>query len=96
MEPVDPDFGCFVFGAGRERRLAETLAGYGAPVALIGAAAPGVHAFIPPPTGALAAPVLQILPVQLIVMRLAASRGLPIDGLRRQQDDTKLPTGKAA
>jgi glutamine---fructose-6-phosphate transaminase (isomerizing) len=96
MEPVEPDFGCFVFGAGRERRLAETLAGYGAPVALIGAAAPGVHAFMPPPTGELAAPVLQILPVQLIVMRLAASRGLAIDGLRRQQDDTKLPTGTAA
>jgi hypothetical protein len=34
--------------------------------------------------------------VQLIVMCLAASRGLAIDGLRRQQDDTKLPTGKAA
>jgi glutamine---fructose-6-phosphate transaminase (isomerizing) len=96
MEPVEPDFGCFLFGAGRERRLAETLAGYGAPVALIGAAARGVHAFIPPPTGALAAPILQILPVQLIVMRLAASRGLVIDGLRRQQDDTKVPTGKAA
>jgi glucosamine--fructose-6-phosphate aminotransferase (isomerizing) len=96
MEPVEPDFGCFVFGTGRERRLAETLAGYGAPVALIGSAARGVHAFPLPPTAELAAPVLQILPVQLVVMRLAATRGLAIDGLRRQQDDTKLPTGKAA
>jgi glucosamine--fructose-6-phosphate aminotransferase (isomerizing) len=99
MEPVGPDFGCFVFGAGRERRLARTLASYGARVALIGAGdAPvaGVESFPLPVVAEHAAPVLAILPVQLVVLRLAARRGLAIDGLRRAQDDTKLSARDAA
>jgi glucosamine--fructose-6-phosphate aminotransferase (isomerizing) len=99
MEPVEPGFGCFVFGAGRERRLAQALASYGAAVALVGheaAPAPGVRAFPLPQAEPLAMPVLEILPVQLVVLRLAAARGLDIAGLRRRQDDTKLPVGRAA
>jgi hypothetical protein len=37
-----------------------------------------------------AAPILQILPVQLLVDEVAARRGLSIGELRRHQDDTKV------
>jgi glucosamine 6-phosphate synthetase-like amidotransferase/phosphosugar isomerase protein len=39
------------------------------------------------------APVIQILPVQLLTHRMALSRGLSADGFRREQDDTKLGAG---
>jgi glucosamine 6-phosphate synthetase-like amidotransferase/phosphosugar isomerase protein len=38
----------------------------------------------------LAAPILQILPVQLLVDHVARLRGLTIGSLRRQQQDTKV------
>jgi hypothetical protein len=34
--------------------------------------------------------VLEILPVQVLGARLAARRGLAVDGFRYHQDDTKL------
>jgi hypothetical protein len=37
-----------------------------------------------------AAPILQILPVQLLVDSVAALRGLTIGELRRHQGDTKV------
>jgi hypothetical protein len=37
-----------------------------------------------------AAPILQILPVQLVVDEVAGRRGLTIGELRRHQDDTKV------
>jgi glucosamine 6-phosphate synthetase-like amidotransferase/phosphosugar isomerase protein len=36
------------------------------------------------------APVVQILPVQLLTHRMARNRGLSADGFRHEQDDTKL------
>jgi glucosamine--fructose-6-phosphate aminotransferase (isomerizing) len=91
LEPVDAGFGCLVFGGERERALAAAMASYGAVVALIGAgAAPGVTAIELPDAAPLAAPILEILPVQLTVAHLAALRGLELAGLSRPQDDTKL------
>jgi glucosamine--fructose-6-phosphate aminotransferase (isomerizing) len=93
LEPVHEGFGCFVFGDGRERRLAASLASYGAVVALIGMGAPPEAPIVSlrlPRAGELATPVLAILPVQLVVLAMAGARDLPVAGLRRQQDDTKL------
>ena len=93
LEPVQDGFGCFVFGDGRERGLAAALASYGAAVALVGRGrAPDarVVAFALPDASPLAAPVLQILPAQLVVLALAAGRGLAVAELRHRQDDTKL------
>jgi glutamine---fructose-6-phosphate transaminase (isomerizing) len=90
LEPVDASFGCVVFGGGRERALAVAMASYGATVALIGGAAPGVTAVPLPDVPELVRPMLEILPVQLTVERAAAARGLDLAGLSRPQDDTKL------
>ncbi len=96
MEAVDTGLGAIVFGGGRERELAATLSGLGACVALIGeaeivAGEAGVAAVVAlPATAPLAAPILQILPVQLLAERVAAIRGLPIGELRRSQPDTKV------
>ena len=43
-----------------------------------------------PSVAPLAAPILQILPAQLLVEHVAGLRGLPIGELRRHQDDTKV------
>ena len=95
LEAVGPGFGAVVFGRRRERRLAASLASFGATVALIGDDAgdlqPGVRAAIAlPAVPGVAAPILQILPVQLLVDGVARHRGLTIGELRRHQDDTKI------
>jgi glucosamine 6-phosphate synthetase-like amidotransferase/phosphosugar isomerase protein len=38
-------------------------------------------------------PVLEILPVQLLIHRMARSRGLSADSFRHEQEDTKLEVG---
>ena len=94
LEPVGAGFGCIVFGREREHALATSLAGYGAETLLItdvavdGSSEATVIELDPVP--ALAAPILQILPVQLLVERVAALRGLAIGPLTRHQDDTKV------
>jgi glutamine---fructose-6-phosphate transaminase (isomerizing) len=97
LEAVDERFGCLLFGAQRELDLAVTLASYGATVCTVGEQAPaeadGVHAFELPGVGELAAPILQILPIQLTVAHAAAARGLPVRELRRQPEDTKVERG---
>jgi fructoselysine-6-P-deglycase FrlB-like protein len=94
LEPVDEGFGCIVFGREREHVLAHSLAGYGAVTLLITdrlAADPsGATVIKLPEVAPLAAPILQIMPVQLLVERVAARRGLAIGPLTRQQDDTKV------
>jgi glucosamine--fructose-6-phosphate aminotransferase (isomerizing) len=90
LEAVAPGFGAVVFGRERERSLAESMAGFGAEVLLVGdrnADVPGVALPEVPP---IAAPILQILPVQLLVDEVAGRRGLTIGELRRHQDDTKV------
>ena len=94
MEAVAPGFGAIVFGRERERVLAAELASFGATVALLTDAAPGdvngVDVIDLPEVSWLAAPVMQILPVQLLVEHTARQRGLTIGELRRQQQDTKV------
>ncbi|HYZ80264.1 MAG TPA: hypothetical protein VE571_03295, partial [Solirubrobacteraceae bacterium] len=90
LEAVAPGFGAVVFGRERERSLAESMASFGAEVLLVGdrnADVPGVALPEVPP---IAAPVLQILPVQLLVDDVADRRELTIGELRRHQDDTKV------
>jgi glucosamine--fructose-6-phosphate aminotransferase (isomerizing) len=94
LEAVGDGFACIVFGGVRERELAEAMASYGAHVVLITDGArdtsPGVTVVELPALGELAAPILQIMPVQLIVDHLARLRGLTIGDLRRPQQDTKV------
>ena len=94
LEAVAPGFGAIVFGRDRERALAAEMASFGAVVALLtdtGAAdVGGVEVIDLPQVPWLAAPVLQILPVQLLVEHTARLRGLTIGELRRQQHDTKV------
>jgi glutamine---fructose-6-phosphate transaminase (isomerizing) len=90
LEAVAPGFGAVVFGRERERSLAEAMASFGAEVLLVGdrnAEVPGVSLPEVPP---IAAPILQILPAQLLTDDVAERRGLTIGELRRHQDDTKV------
>jgi glucosamine--fructose-6-phosphate aminotransferase (isomerizing) len=94
LEAVAPGLGCVLFGGERELSLATELVSFGATVALLSdtpdGRASGVSTIELPPVPELAAPILQILPVQLLVDRIAQLRGLEIGNLRRQQDDTKV------
>jgi glucosamine--fructose-6-phosphate aminotransferase (isomerizing) len=95
LEAVDARFGAIVFGGQREAELAAEIASYGAAVALLSDSdgigeLPGVSALELPRVDPLAAPILQILPVQLLVDEVAALRGLTIGELRRSQRDTKV------
>jgi glucosamine--fructose-6-phosphate aminotransferase (isomerizing) len=94
LEAVAPGFGAIVFGRRREVELARALSSFGATVALMSDRAettPGVTgSIVLPEVATVAAPILQILPVQLLVERVASLRGLTIGELRRHQDDTKV------
>jgi glucosamine--fructose-6-phosphate aminotransferase (isomerizing) len=94
LEAVTAEFGCVLFGREREHGLAAALGSFGASVALISDTAPpeidGVHVIELPEITRLAAPILQILPVQLLVHRTAQLRGLEIRDLTRHQHDTKV------
>lgn len=96
LEAVAEDFGCILFGAARELELAAALASFGAVVCVIGdrvADASGVHTFRLPPLIEPARVVLEIVPVQLLVLHGAAARGLSVQALRREQPDTKARVG---
>ena len=96
MESVAAGLGAIVFGGERERTLAAELTSYGATALLIGeadavsGATDVAGVFTLPAASPTAAPILQILPVQLLAERVAAVRGLPIGELRRSQRDTKV------
>jgi glucosamine--fructose-6-phosphate aminotransferase (isomerizing) len=81
LESVADGFGAVLFGAERELELARTMSGYGATVATIGKGADFLVE---------ADPILQILPMQLLVQCVAELRGLRVDALAREQDDTKV------
>jgi glucosamine--fructose-6-phosphate aminotransferase (isomerizing) len=95
LEAVGEGFGCILFGGERELELGRALASYGATVCTVsdraveGSAA--LHAFELPALTDTAAPILQIIPIQLTVAHAAAARGLNVRELRRQQHDTKSP-----
>jgi glutamine---fructose-6-phosphate transaminase (isomerizing) len=95
LEAVAPGFGAVIFGRSRERALAAEMASHGARVALVSdqsavAGRDGLSVFELPGAPAVAAPILQILPVQLLVDEVAGRRALTIGELRRHQDDTKV------
>ncbi|MFZ1993743.1 MAG: SIS domain-containing protein [Solirubrobacteraceae bacterium] len=95
LEAVAPGFGAVIFGRERERSLAEAMTSFGAQVLLVGdhatAARGGRERLVElPEVPGVAAPILQILPVQLLVDEVAGRRGLTIGELRRHQDDTKV------
>jgi len=94
LEAAGPGLGCVLFGSGRELSLASSLTSYGATVALVtdqqGIVAADSSVFVIPKTRELAAPILEILPVQLMATHLAATRGIAIGELHRQQSDTKV------
>jgi glucosamine--fructose-6-phosphate aminotransferase (isomerizing) len=94
LEAVEDGFGCVVVGREREVELAAELASFGASVALITdqgvAAASDLRTIEIPHVANLAAPILQILPVQLLVDDIARLRGVEIGTLRRDQPDTKV------
>ena len=90
LEAVAPGFGAIIFGRDRERSLALEMASFGARVALFGDRNDGEPGVRLPEVPSIAAPILQILPVQLLVSELADRRGLAIGELRRHQDDTKV------
>ncbi len=93
LESVGEGFCCLLFGSGRELQLAESLASYGASACVVTASdapAPfGAHAIRIPAVTELAAPILQVLPVQLAVASAGETLGLPLRELMRQQPDTK-------
>lgn len=93
LEAVDERFGCILFGGDRELELARALVSFGATVCAVSDRAsepPGIpHVFRLPPVSELAAPILQIIPIQLTVAHAARARGLEVQELRRQQHDTK-------
>jgi glutamine---fructose-6-phosphate transaminase (isomerizing) len=94
LEAAGAGLGCIVFGSGRELSLASSLASYGAGVAIVTDRAIGptdeLSVLVTPSVAAPAAPILEILPAQLIVAHLAEARGLEIGELRRRQADTSL------
>ncbi len=93
LEAVSESFLCLLFGGARELELAGALCGYGAAACVLTAAEEpspfGAHVIRLAPCAELAAPILQILPVQLAVTAAAATLGLPVQELTRQQADTK-------
>jgi glucosamine--fructose-6-phosphate aminotransferase (isomerizing) len=90
LEAVAPGFGAVIFGRERERSLAESMASFGAHVMLVGDRTADVPGVTLPEVSPIAAPILQILPAQLLVDEVATLRGLTIGELRRHQDDTKV------
>ena len=91
LEAVAPGFGGVIFGRERERSLADVDGVIRRAGALVGDRNADVPGVVPlPEVPPIAAPILQILPVQLLVDEVAARRGLTIGELRRHQDDTKV------
>jgi glucosamine--fructose-6-phosphate aminotransferase (isomerizing) len=94
LEATDDRFGCVVFGRERELELAAELASFGAAVTLVtdqdAPPEPALHSIQIPNVASLATPVLQILPVQLLIDHVARLWGLEVRDLRRHQPDTKV------
>ena len=96
MEPLQEEMACIVFGSDdREVELARFVASTGATAILITTAdVPAAERLLvhqTPAAGPFANELLEMLPVQLLTHRLAGAAGLPIEGFRYHQDDTKVP-----
>jgi glucosamine--fructose-6-phosphate aminotransferase (isomerizing) len=97
IEVAEPGRGCIVFGSSREVRLAEDLASYGMTVLLVTEASVkctrNLLVLRMPEMPDALAPIVQILPIQLLTYRMAQARGFSADSFRHEQDDTKLEVG---
>jgi glucosamine--fructose-6-phosphate aminotransferase (isomerizing) len=97
IEVAEPGRGCIIFGSSREVRLAEDLASYGMTVLLVTEASVkrtrNLLVLRMPEMPDALAPIVQILPVQLLTYRMAQARGFSADSFRHKQDDTKLEVG---
>jgi fructoselysine-6-P-deglycase FrlB-like protein len=99
MEPLDGETVCLVVGDGRELRLARDTAALGCPTLLlttdgeVASAGPLTVLRLPRAGTPLGRAVLDILPVQLLAWAVARRRGLPVDGFRHRQEDTKAASG---
>jgi glucosamine--fructose-6-phosphate aminotransferase (isomerizing) len=96
MEPNDGNTGVILFGDGREVPLAKDLAGFGISAVLVTSRTDiadagnlvviSVPAFAP----GLGDAILQAIPAQLLIARLAEDVGLPVCNFRYRQTDTKI------
>jgi len=97
MEPNDKTTGVFLFGDGREAKLAQDLPGFGIPTVLvtgrsdIADAENRVVIQVPPFAPGIADAILQSVAAQLLVATLSEEAGLPVCEFRYRQTDTKLP-----
>jgi fructoselysine-6-P-deglycase FrlB-like protein len=95
MEPLDERTCCLVIGEGREVRLARDTAELGCPTVLLTTDADATSGGrltvvrLPRAGSPLGQAVIDVLPVQLLAWAVARRRGLPVDGFRHRQDDTK-------
>lgn len=98
LEVAGPGRGALIFGEGRAVRLAEEMAGWGAPTVLVTADASarpdGAVVITLPDVPGPALDVLDILPVQVAAAELAERAGLAIE-LHHMPADTKLRDGAA-
>jgi glucosamine--fructose-6-phosphate aminotransferase (isomerizing) len=94
IEVAEPGRACVLIGSGREVQLARDLAAYGTSIMLVTDApvetAENLWVVRTPYVPQAVAPILQIVPIQLLTDRMAAARGLKADGFRYTQPDTKL------
>lgn len=97
VEVAEPGRGCVIIGSDREVKLAEDLASYGMSVLLVTHApvedSDNLRVVQIPEMPPLLAPVLEVLPLQILSHRIARSRGLAAEGFRHEQKDTKLEVG---
>jgi fructoselysine-6-P-deglycase FrlB-like protein len=96
MEALDPDMACVVVGSGREDQLARDVASLGCATVHIAANAvsPGGERSwavrLPVCGDPLVAALLEIVVIQQLGWAVADRRGLPVDGFRHPQADTKV------
>jgi glucosamine--fructose-6-phosphate aminotransferase (isomerizing) len=94
LEVAEAGRACVVIGSGREVQLARDMAGYGTSVLLVTDAAVedagNLWVVRTPQVAEAVAPILQIVPIQLLTSRMATARGLEAEGFRYHQPDTKL------
>ncbi|WP_312895664.1 MULTISPECIES: phosphosugar isomerase [Rhizobium] len=95
MEPNDRSTGVFLFGNGREVKLARDLADFGIPSVLITGrndvddADNLVVIHVAPFSDGIGDAILQAIPAQLLIATLSEEAGLPICEFRYRQTDTK-------
>lgn len=97
MEPNDARSGVILYGGAREAQVAQDLAGFGIPVAMItegSTVADSVNLVVlrtPAVSPGLPETIVQAVPTQLLVGDMMEAAGLPKCDFRYRRSDTKLP-----